>query len=177
MITLAQYRAPALHRMVGGVAESAEQEPPARIYLAPDVNAAVFQQGGLLGFGGKRVLLVGLPLIDTLTVRQLRAVIAHEFGHFYGGDTRLGPWFYRTYDALERTVIALHEAESICRKPSPGCCPASTRCPSPSTPAAPERSGWPPGWSPRTAPHRAVRGDRAARQGRAERLWLALALR
>jgi heat shock protein HtpX len=114
---LEQYRAPALHRMVGDVAEQAEQEPPAHIYVAPDVNAAVFQRGGLLGFGGKRVLLVGLPLIDVLTVRQLRAVIAHEFGHFYGGDTRLGPWFYRTYDALERTVIALHEAESIWRKP------------------------------------------------------------
>jgi heat shock protein HtpX len=114
---LAQHRAPALHRMVGDVAEQAGLEPPAQIYLAPDVNAAVFQRGGLLGFGGKRVLLVGLPLIDALTVRQLRAVIAHEFGHFYGGDTRLGPWFYRTYDALERTVIALHEAESIWRKP------------------------------------------------------------
>ena len=65
-------------------------EPPERIYLAPDVNAAVFQRGGLLGFGGKRVLLVGLPLFDALTVRQLRAVIAHEFGHFYGGDSEVG---------------------------------------------------------------------------------------
>src|SRR5918992_652885 len=66
--------------------------PEVAQYLAPDVNAAVFQRGGLLGFGGQRVLLVGLPLIDTLTVRQLRAVIAHEFGHFHSGDTRLGPW-------------------------------------------------------------------------------------
>jgi heat shock protein HtpX len=114
---LAQYRAPALYRMIGDVAERIGQAPPAHIYLAPDVNAAVFQRGGLLGFGGKRVLLVGLPLIDALTVRQLRAVIAHEFGHFHSGDTRLGPWFYRTYDALERTVIALHEAESIWRRP------------------------------------------------------------
>jgi len=114
---LAQYRAPALHRLVGDVALSADQEPPARIYLTPDVNAAVFQTGGLLGLGGERQMLVGLPLIDSLTVRQLRAVIAHEFGHFHGGDTRLGPWFYRTYDALERTVVALHEAESIWRKP------------------------------------------------------------
>ena len=114
---LEQYRAPALHRMVGDVAEAAGQEPPAHVYMAPDVNAAVFQRGGLLGIGGRRVLIVGLPLVDTLTVRQLRAVTAHEFGHFYGGDTRLGPWFYRTYDALERTVIALHEAESIWRKP------------------------------------------------------------
>ena len=114
---LAQYRAPALHRMVGDVARTAGQEPPAQIYLAPDVNAAVLQRGGLLGIGGRRVMLVGLPFIDPLTVRQLRAVVAHEFGHFHAGDTRLGPWFFRTYDALERTVIALHEAESIWRKP------------------------------------------------------------
>jgi heat shock protein HtpX len=114
---LAPYRAPALHRMIGDVAEQVGQETPAEVYLAPDVNAAVLQRGGLLGFGGKRVLLVGLPLVDALTVRQLRAVIAHEFGHFHAGDTRLGPWFYRTYDALERTVIALHEAESIWRRP------------------------------------------------------------
>ena len=72
---LTRYRAPALHRMVGDVAERAEQEPPARIYLAPDVNAAVFQQGGAArvpaaaGPGG------GLPLIDTLPA-PARAVIA-----------------------------------------------------------------------------------------------------
>src|SRR5918999_3842843 len=65
-------------------------EPPERIYLPPDVNAAVFQRGGLLGFGGKRVLLVGLPLFDALTVRRMRAVIAPEFGHFYGGDSEVG---------------------------------------------------------------------------------------
>jgi heat shock protein HtpX len=110
-------RAAGLQRLVDEVAESAGQERPANVYLEPDVNAAVFQRGGLLGFGGKRVMLVGLPLLDTLTVSQLRAVIAHEFGHFDAGDTRLGPWFYRTHDALERTVIALHQAESIWRKP------------------------------------------------------------
>jgi heat shock protein HtpX len=114
---IVQHRAPALHRLVADVAAVARQDAPAQIYLAPDVNAAVLQRGGLLGIGGRRVMLVGLPLIDTLTVRQLRAVVAHELGHFHAGDTRLGPWFFRTYDALERTVIALHEAESIWRKP------------------------------------------------------------
>jgi hypothetical protein len=62
-------------------------------------------------------MIVGLPLLDVLTVGQLRAVLAHEFGHYYGGDTRLGPWFFRTYDAIVRTVENLESAESIWRKP------------------------------------------------------------
>jgi heat shock protein HtpX len=114
---LPESRAPEVHRLVAEVAHAAEQRPPEQIYLAPDVNAAVLQAGGLLGIGGRRVMLIGLPLMDVLTVRELRAVIAHEFGHFHGGDTRLGPWFFRTYDALERTVLNLHEVESIWRKP------------------------------------------------------------
>ena len=41
-------------------------------------------------------MLVGLPLLQLVTERGLRAVIAHEYGHYAGGDTRLGPWIYRT---------------------------------------------------------------------------------
>jgi Zn-dependent protease with chaperone function len=108
---------PELHQLVREVAAATEQEPPADVYLAPDVNAAVTDTGGLLGSGGRRVMIVGLPLLDVLTVGQLRAVLAHEFGHYYGGDTRLGPWFFRTYDAIARTVTNLEQAESIWQKP------------------------------------------------------------
>src|SRR5918999_6432242 len=44
-------RAPALHRLVDEVARQAGQEPPERIFVAPDVNAAVLQVGGVLGLG------------------------------------------------------------------------------------------------------------------------------
>ena len=27
-------------------------------------------------------------------------MLAHEFGHFYGGDTKLGPWIYKTRAAI-----------------------------------------------------------------------------
>ena len=39
-----------------------------------------------------------------LTVSELRAVIAHEMGHFSGGDIRLGPRIYRTRNSLVRTL-------------------------------------------------------------------------
>jgi len=41
-------------------------------------------------------MVIGLPLMQIMTVSQMRAVLAHEFGHYYGGDTKLGPWVYRT---------------------------------------------------------------------------------
>ena len=34
-------------------------------------------------------------------------MLAHEFGHYYGGDTKLGPWIYKTRAAIGRTLQAL----------------------------------------------------------------------
>lgn len=114
---LAETDQPELFALVREVAEETGQEMPRSVYLAHDVNAAVAQVGGVLGFGGHRVLIVGLPLMQGLTTDQLRAVLAHEFGHYHGGDVRLGPFFGRTYDAVARTVTALHDADSWWHKP------------------------------------------------------------
>jgi heat shock protein HtpX len=110
-------RAPRLFQMVRETAASLDQPEPDEIYLAHDANAAVGQRGGLLGRGGRRFMIVGLPLLDSLTVAELRAVLAHEFAHYYGGDTKLGPIFFRTYDAIARTVTKLDENDSIWRHP------------------------------------------------------------
>jgi hypothetical protein len=60
-----------------------------------------------MGLGSRRVMGIGMPLLRALQVDELRAVLAHEMGHFYGGDTRLGPWIYKTRGALARTVVNL----------------------------------------------------------------------
>jgi Zn-dependent protease with chaperone function len=75
---------------------------PSEIYLIGDVNAWVADRGGLMGFGSRRVMGIGLPLLSVLTISQFRAVLAHEFAHYYGGDTRLGPWVYKTQKAIIR---------------------------------------------------------------------------
>jgi Zn-dependent protease with chaperone function len=54
---------------------------------------------------------LGLPLLRVLTISQLRAVLAHEFGHYYGGDTKLGPWIYKTRSAIGRTLDSLRGHE------------------------------------------------------------------
>jgi Zn-dependent protease with chaperone function len=97
------------------IAGATGQPVPEEAYLEMDVNAWVSQRDGFMGFGGKRVMAVGLPLLRILTVSQLRGVLGHEFGHYHGGDTRLGPWIYKTHEALFRTVQKLVESGSALR--------------------------------------------------------------
>lgn len=98
---------PDLFATIDDIARAAEQGAPAEVYLVPDVNAFVMQRGGVLGFGSRRVMGIGLPLLQVLSVTELRAVLAHEFGHYHGGDTALGPFIYRTRAAMLRTVANL----------------------------------------------------------------------
>src|SRR2546425_7394449 len=90
---------------------------PTEVYLVADVNAFVTTRGGFMGFGSRRVMGLGLPLLQTLGVRELRAVLAHEFGHYHGGDTKLGPWIYKTRAAIGRTLRQLSGRSSALQKP------------------------------------------------------------
>lgn len=97
---------PELTALVRRVAEQVGQDMPAELYLLDDINAFVTTRGGVMGVGGRRVLAVGVPLLMILDEEELASVLAHEFGHFHGGDTRLGPLVYRTRGAMERTLAA-----------------------------------------------------------------------
>ena len=56
-------------------------------------------------------MFIGVPLLHVVTERGIRGVIAHEFGHYAGGDTRLGPWIYRTHDTIGRTISRLSDED------------------------------------------------------------------
>jgi heat shock protein HtpX len=94
---------PRLFAELEKIAASLNEPMPREVYLIGDVNAWVADRGGILGVGSRRVMGLGLPLMSILTVSQFRAVLAHEFAHYYGGDTSLGPWVYKTKMAMIRT--------------------------------------------------------------------------
>jgi Zn-dependent protease with chaperone function len=99
---------PELFAAIEEVARAAEQAPPAEVFLVTDVNAFVAQRGGILGFGGVRVMGVGMPLLQAVTVQEFKAVLAHEYGHYHAGDIRLGPWIYKTQASIGRMLRQVH---------------------------------------------------------------------
>jgi hypothetical protein len=70
----------------------------------PDVNAFVAEVGGFFGFGARRVMGIGVGLMQVDTVQQLKATLAHELGHYAGGDTKLGGFLYRVRSSIVRVV-------------------------------------------------------------------------
>ena len=106
-------RHPQLFSEIESLAKSLNESPPQEVYLIPEVNAWVAEPRGLAAGGGRRIMGLGLPLLQILTVSRFRAVLAHEFAHYYGGDTRLGPWVYKTRAAMVRTLLGLGRPSAV----------------------------------------------------------------
>jgi heat shock protein HtpX len=97
-------RHPRLAAEIEKIAAALGESVPKEVYVVPDVNAWVAERGGIMGFGSRRVMGLGLPLLRILTMPEFRAVLAHEFGHYYSGDTRLWPFVHKTRAAMARTL-------------------------------------------------------------------------
>ncbi len=66
-------RHPDLFAEIERVSTDVRQPMPHDVYLIPDVNAFVTTRGGFIGIGSKRVMGIGLALMASLTITQLRA--------------------------------------------------------------------------------------------------------
>jgi Zn-dependent protease with chaperone function len=110
---LARSDAPALFAMIDDLAAQAGVAPPSAVYVSPLPSFFVCETGGgFFGSKSRRVLCIGAPFLATFSVGELRAVLAHELGHYLGGDTRLAGLlaytegaFSSVLDATERDAL------------------------------------------------------------------------
>lgn len=81
-----------LHRL----ADEAGAPRPHRVYLSNRVNASVFYDLSVanLFFPSRKNLEIGLALVNVLSLSELKAVLAHEFGHFAQRTMYVGRWVY-----------------------------------------------------------------------------------
>ncbi len=97
--------APQLWALLDGAAEAAGTRVPDRVTIVADAAAKIIERTRLLGvLGGRRDLYLGLPLLQAWDEAHLRAVAAHELGHFSPRLGRLAPLAYRGRVAVARTV-------------------------------------------------------------------------
>ncbi|GGJ23879.1 hypothetical protein GCM10008938_07570 [Deinococcus roseus] len=95
---------PPLKKVLQDLSQKTGQNMPDEVYLIFENNAWVQENIGFFGLFRKRRMAIGLPLMHMLSEQEFRAVLAHEYGHYHGGDTRLGAFIYQTRAALFRTV-------------------------------------------------------------------------
>lgn len=95
-LRLTREMAPGLWALTADTAKRVGTRMPDEIWLIPDINAAVVERTRFLGLiGGRRYMMVGLPLLVAFGTDEFRGVIAHELGHYGKSHTRLGALAYR----------------------------------------------------------------------------------
>lgn len=79
------YDAPDIHRLVAELARDAGLEAAPPLYLVPSRTPVALTTG----LGPNAMIVVSRGLLDTLSLRELRAVLAHEVAHIRNRDLPL----------------------------------------------------------------------------------------
>lgn len=120
-VSLTRESSPALYQILDDLQQRLKTPRLHQVLLTPDFNAGISQipRLGLLGWY-RNYLLIGLPLMKTLTVEQFQAVLAHEFGHLSAGHGRVANWIYRLriiWQQLNRSFSANRHWGSVLIQP------------------------------------------------------------
>ena len=106
-------RAPELFAMIDELRSKVCAPRCDHVLITDELNAGVFESPRIGVFGWYRsFLLIGLPLMKALTCEQLKAVLAHEFGHHGKRHGRFSHSIYRQRLRWTRLITELETTES-----------------------------------------------------------------
>ncbi len=108
LVELKRDEQPTLFAFLDRLADETHAPRPHRVYLSARVNAAVFYELSFwnLVFPTKKNLELGLGLVNVLSLDELKAVIAHEYGHFAQRTMAVGRWAYLAQQIASHIVIS-----------------------------------------------------------------------
>lgn len=95
-ITVTADEQPHLFAFIRQLTNDTQTQFPKKIVLSADVNACVYYNDSFwsMFFPVRKNLQIGLGLVNTLTLSEFKAVMAHEFGHFSQKSMKLGSFVY-----------------------------------------------------------------------------------
>ncbi len=110
-LRLSRHQVPHLFALVDELTTKLQAPKFHNILLNQEFNAAVVQVPRLGIFGWQEnYLLLGLPLMQSLSLEQLKAVLAHELGHLSGNHSRFAAWIYRIRNTWMQIYERLHQS-------------------------------------------------------------------
>ncbi len=104
--------APRLQAMVEDVRRRLRAPRVHRVLVGDEFNASIVQVPRLAVFFPRNILVLGYPLLITLSPDGLRAVIAHEVAHLSSAHGRRAVWVFRAWQSWVRLMrsLAMREA-------------------------------------------------------------------
>ena len=93
---------PRLFNFIHQLTKDTQTQFPKKIVISPEVNACVYYNDSFwsMMFPVKKNLQIGLGLVNSLTLTEFKAVMAHEFGHFSQRSMKLGSFVYNVNKAV-----------------------------------------------------------------------------
>ena len=97
-----RFEEPELFQMLDEIVAQVGTKHPKRVYLSNQVNASVFYDSGFwsMFFPIEKNLEIGLGLVNSVTKSELKAILAHEFGHFSQRSMKVGSYVYQVNQVI-----------------------------------------------------------------------------
>lgn len=110
-IEITRSDAPELFEFIDRTCKALKARRPSTVLVSDDFNAAVVTLPRIGLFGRKVYLLLGLPLMRSLSREEFEAVITHEIGHISGRHGDHAKWAYQLNDMWGRFIAVQAEHE------------------------------------------------------------------
>ena len=109
---------PQLFAFIKKLSEETNTLMPRKIFVSPDVNAAVFYNSGFwsMFFPVRKNLEIGLGLVNALNISEFKSVLAHEFGHFAQSSMKIGSYIYTVNRAVFNLVYEYDRWDELLSK-------------------------------------------------------------
>ena len=93
---------PDLFKMIDDIVVQVDTTFPKKVYLSSDVNACVFYDSNFwsMFFPVRKNLQIGLALVNCVSKEELKAILAHEFGHFSQKTMKVGSYVYNVNQVI-----------------------------------------------------------------------------
>jgi Zn-dependent protease with chaperone function len=101
-LALERAQAPDLFDFVEKTCVQLKAEKPEKILVSDEFNAAVVTLPRFGLFGRKVYLILGLPLMCSLSAQQFEAVVTHEIGHISSRHGSFAKWAYQLHETWRR---------------------------------------------------------------------------
>ncbi len=115
LIEIKETDEPQLFAFIRQIVNKVKTDFPKKVYISPEVNAYVFYESNFrsMFFPVKKNIQIGIGLINSLTVNEFEAILAHEFGHFSQKTMKIGSYVYNVNRVIYNLLYDNESFESL----------------------------------------------------------------